>query len=125
MDVQTRHLVRERAGGHCEYCSLPQAALPLSTFHIEHITAKQHGGVDDPANLALSCHHCNLHKGPNLTGIDPKTGDIVPLFNPRRDPWIDHFTLQGLTIVGLTPIGRTTVRVLAMNAASQLEARAD
>jgi hypothetical protein len=25
-------------------------------------------------NLAPACHRCNLHKGPNLTGIDPETG---------------------------------------------------
>jgi hypothetical protein len=31
------------------------------------------GGSDDPDNLALACHHCNLHKGPNLAGVDPRT----------------------------------------------------
>jgi len=125
MDAATRRLVRDRAGGRCEYCGLPQDALPLVTFHAEHIIAKQHGGPDDPGNLAFSCHHCNLHKGPNLTGIDPDTGSVVALFHPRRDPWSDHFVAQGATVVGLTPTGRATVRTLAMNAQSQLDARSE
>jgi hypothetical protein len=125
MDVATRNLVRERAGDRCEYCCLSQSAIPLATFHVEHITAKQHGGSDDPNNLALSCHHCNLHKGPNLTGIDPETDQIAVLFNPRRDTWADHFAMRGIAIEGLTPSGRATVRVLAMNSQSQLEARSD
>jgi hypothetical protein len=125
MDAATRQLVRGRAGNRCEYCGLPQEALPLVTFHVEHIIAKQHGGPDDLDNLALSCHHCNLHKGPNLTGVDPDTGSVVPLFHPRREIWSDHFAAHGVTIVGLTPTGRATVRTLAMNAQSQLDARSD
>lgn len=123
MNAATRRLVRERAGNLCEYCRLPQAALPLATFHIEHIRAKQHGGPDAPANLALSCHHCNLHKGTNLTGVDPETNQVVLLFNPRVDLWADHFALQGPIIIGLTPTGRVTVRTLAMNSVLQIELR--
>ena len=74
MDVATRRLVRERAGNRCEYCHLPQEALDV-TFHIEHITAKQHldEGQDDADNLALACNRCNLHKGTNLDSVDPVT----------------------------------------------------
>ena len=91
MDDATRRRVRSRAGDRCEYCGLPQDAVPLVTFHIEHVTPKQHGGTDDPANLALACYHCNLHKGPNLAGIDPDTGERTPLYDPRRQRWDDHF----------------------------------
>jgi len=125
MDAATRNLVRERAGGRCEYCGLLQSAVPLTTFHVEHITAKQHGGLDDPSNLALSCHHCNLHKGPNIAGLDPETGQLIALFHPRQHAWPEHFTRRGIIIDGRTPIGRTTVRVLAMNSPQQLEARSD
>lgn len=123
MDAAIRTLVRERANHRCEYCRLPQYALPLAPFHIEHIIARQHGGPDDVSNLALACHHCNLHKGPNLTGIDPETGLVVLLFHPRQEHWHDHFALAGPMVVGLTPTGRTTVRVLAMNAARRMELR--
>ena len=122
MDDATRDLVRRRAQNRCEYCLLPQAHSPL-THHVEHIVAKQHGGGDEADNLALACHRCNLRKGPNLTGMDPLTGEIVHLFHPRRHRWIEHFVLQDLRIIGLTPIGRATVHVLAMNDSRRLELR--
>jgi hypothetical protein len=71
------------------------------------------------------CVFCNLHKGPNLTGIDPATDQIVPLFNPRQDTYSEHFEVRGAFIVGLTPQGRATVNVLAMNSAEQLAIRSD
>jgi hypothetical protein len=85
--------VRRRAGALCEYCRLPEAAF-ARPFHIEHIIAKQHGGLTQLDNLALACWACNLRKGPNLTGIDPETGHLTPLFNPRQDVWTDHFPVQ-------------------------------
>ena len=93
--------------------------------HIEHIIAKQHGGSDEVENLALACHRCNLHKGPNVTGIDPATGEIVALFHPRRDEWHRHFHFDGTYIEGLTPTGRATVRVLTLNDARRVELRAE
>jgi hypothetical protein len=124
MDAATRELVRQRAGNRCEYCLLRQEQTGLS-HHIEHIVAKQHGGPDDPENLALSCNRCNLHKGPNLTGIDPVTREVVTLYHPRQDIWADHFEFAGPRIVGLTATGRTTVYVLAMNDERRLERRAE
>ena len=96
-----------------------------TSSYIEHIVAKQHRGSDDGENLALACHRCNLQKGPNLTGCDPESGGIVPLFHPRRDRWADHFIFQGPRIVGLTAIGRTTVLVLGMNDARRLDLRVE
>lgn len=66
MNRRTRQLVRRRANDACEYCRMPQEATPFISFHIEHITAKQHGGTDDPNSLALACDRCNAFKGPNL-----------------------------------------------------------
>ncbi|HWD92847.1 MAG TPA: HNH endonuclease signature motif containing protein [Verrucomicrobiae bacterium] len=87
MNERTKARVRERAENCCEYCRLDQNDSPLAALHIEHITPKIHGGTDDFNNLALACIDCNLHKGPNLTGIDPQTKKITPLFHPRRDNW--------------------------------------
>jgi hypothetical protein len=115
MDADLREMVRERAGRRCEYCLLHQEDEPYFSFHIEHVVAKQHGGSDRPRNLALACHHDNLHKGPNLTGIDPKTGKVVRLFHPRRHSWDRHFRWDGPRLLGRTPTGRATVAVLAMN----------
>lgn len=58
MDAALRELVRRRANNRCEYCGLKQQHAPL-TLHIEHIVAKQHGGANDPTNLALSCDRCD------------------------------------------------------------------
>jgi hypothetical protein len=114
MDEATKERVRERADGRCEYCHLP-AAHVVTPFQIEHVVAKQHQGQDTLANLAFACLRCNAHKGPNLTGIDPRTKKLTRLFNPRRHLWSRHFRWRGATIAGKTPIGRTTVEVLAMN----------
>lgn len=124
MDAARRKFVRRRARNQCEYCLLPEAFSGLS-HHVEHIVARQHGGSDDSDNLALACHRCNLRKGPNLTGIDASTQQVVPLFHPRRDKWNAHFRRRGLRIVGITPVGRATVHVLAMNDARRLELRAE
>ena len=104
MDAATRRLVRQRAGNRCEYCGLSQDAAPVATFHIEHIVPKKHGGSDESSNLALACYHCNLHKGPNLTGIDPLAQAVVSLFDPRRQAWDDHFEHIGVLLAGKTPI---------------------
>jgi hypothetical protein len=124
MDAAVRDFVRRRANQRCEYCHLPQAAVPFAAFHIEHVVARQHGGDDDPANLALACDRCNLHKGPNLAGIDPATGEVTILFRPRRDSWNDHFRRVDAEIVGRTPSGRATVQLLQMNSTRRLQLRA-
>ena len=115
---QTAEAVRSRAGHRCEYCHLPQSAF-RRPFHIEHIVARQHGGLTQLDNLALACWNCNLKKGPNLAGIDPRTSQMTPLFNPRQDEWNQHFvasvTKPGMAIRGLTPTGRTTAQVLGLN----------
>ena len=121
--TEARRLVRHRAGDQCEYCHVHQDAEPFVRYQVEHIIARQHGGSDDEQNLALACSHCNLHKGPNLTGIDPVTGAVEHLFHPRRQQWSEHFVSRGEVIVGLTATGRATVRVLDMNDPARLELR--
>ena len=74
-------------------------------------------------NLALACIDCNLHKGPNLTGIDPETNQMTRLFHPRRDRWDEHFEWRGIHLQGKTAIGRTAIRVLNMNSEDQLALR--
>ncbi len=114
MSPRVRNLVRHRAGFRCEYCHLPESVAELR-FQIDHVLAGKHGGSDDIGNLAWSCYRCNTHKGPNLVGIDEKTGKVTPLFNPRTDPWADHFRWAGPKLLGRTETGRTTVAVLCIN----------
>ena len=106
--------VRDRAKWRCEYCHMPESAY-ASYFHVDHIVARQHAGESSLANLALACIHCNRRKGPNIAGRDPETGEVVPLFDPRRNSWGDHFEWSGSDLIGRTQIGRATIQVLAIN----------
>ena len=90
---------------------------------MEHVVPQQHGGGDDLTNLALSCDRCNAFKGPNLTGIDPDTAAVVPLFNPRTQRWEDHFHQTNFEIIGLTHTGRATARLLNMNVPARVQLR--
>ncbi len=74
-------------------------------------------------NLALSCAACSLFKGSNPAGFDPNTGTLHPLFNPRTQSWSEHFTWNGAALVGLTGIGRATIRVLRINDALRIRHR--
>lgn len=116
-------LVRKRAGNRCEYCRLPQR-YSSATFEIDHVISQQHGGQTLSGNLALACFADNHHKGPNLAGIDPKTGKRVWLYNPRRQKWERHFRWVGSILVGRTPYGRATIAVLQVNAPHRVAQRA-
>jgi HNH endonuclease len=92
-------------------------------FAVDHIIAEVHGGPTRAGNLCLACFACNNHKGTNLAGIDPTTRKLTPLFNPRRHKWQRHFRWEGPVLVGSTAIGRTTVRVLAINLGYRVDLR--
>ena len=123
MESAVRALVWQRAAGRCEYCRLAQSETPFRTFHIDHIIPRKHGGSDDADNLALACDRCSLHKGSNLAGVDDQTDQVASLFHPRTEVWEDHFSVEQVRIVGLTPTGRATVRVCRMNSPRRLRLR--
>jgi hypothetical protein len=114
-----RRIVTERSNGQCEYCLLHQDDAPFS-HHVDHVTPLRHGGQTVESNLALACLECNRYKGSDLTAIDPADGAIVPLFNPRTQVWSEHFTFDGIRIVGQTPAGRATVNLLRLNDPARL-----
>jgi hypothetical protein len=123
MDISLAEFVRERARHCCEYCRMPQIYDDLP-FEIDHVVAEQHGGKTVPSNLALACFADNHHKGPNLAGIDPKTGKRTWLFNPRRHSRARHFRWDGPILVGRTAVGRATIAVLGINLAHRVRHRA-
>jgi 5-methylcytosine-specific restriction endonuclease McrA len=124
MDESVREYVRQRAGGRCEYCLLPEEADEWS-FNLEHIIAKQHGGEEVESNLCWACSRCNLFKGPNIASKDRAAGELVPLYNPRLDAWRDHFDVREALIVGRTSVGRATASLLQMNDNRRVELRRD
>lgn len=108
--------------GLCEYCLLHQDDTPF-THPIDHIVAVKHGGKTVSENLALACIDCNRYKGSDLTAIDPETGTIVRLFDPRTQNWSEHFSLQDAQIVGATPTGRATLFLLRVNEPRRIQQR--
>jgi 5-methylcytosine-specific restriction endonuclease McrA len=108
-----RRLVRTRARNRCEYCLLAEqdAFFPHEP---DHIIALKHGGETTGENLALACFDCNRFKGSDIASVDPITGRIVPLFNPRVQAWSDHFVSEAGRINPLTPVAREVRATLAI-----------
>ncbi len=117
-----RQLVAERAQNRCEYCLVRDDDVFLP-HQADHIIPEQHGGATSAENLALACVHCNRHKGPNLASLDPITGQLTPLFNPRLHGWVEHFTVAQAYIQPLTSIGRVTVQLLKLNHPDRIRVR--
>lgn len=108
--------VRERANHCCEYC-LALGQFAFSTFTVDHIIAISKGGTDDLGNLAWACSHCNNCKYNRLFCIDPLSKIKVPLFNPRKNNWSEHFiwNKNQTIIIGVSSIGRATINCLKVN----------
>ena len=123
MDAGTRRLVRERAGERCEYCRLPQSALPLARFHIEHVIARQHRGGDSPGNLAFPAITAIFTRDRTCPASTHRMVESAGSSIPARIAGEEHFETWGLLLLGLTSTGRITVSVLAMNSQAQLETR--
>lgn len=117
-----RQLVIDRAEGRCEYCRSPQL-FSSYRYEIDHIIAEKHGGDTVPENLALACLPCNRYKGSDIASLDPVTGELTRLFNPRMLDWWGNFGVEDGFIVGKTPVGRTTVFLLKFNAAAEVALR--
>jgi hypothetical protein len=58
--------------------------------------------------------------------LDPLTGELSRLFNPRSDSWAEHFAWDAdrTMVMGLSPIGRVTIVALRLNNADITSARA-
>jgi hypothetical protein len=122
MTAKTREEVRRQAGGKCEYCHLPERFSPLR-FQVDHVVAKKHRGGEEIDNLAWSCADCNAHKGADLSSVNPETGRLERLFNPRTDHWAEHFSWEHGLLRAKTPVGRVTVALLQINRVERVALR--
>ncbi|MFP4394312.1 MAG: HNH endonuclease [Anaerolineales bacterium] len=122
------HALRERiakqAHYRCGYC-LRTEELTGMPMTLDHIIPQAAGGPTTEDNLWLACSRCNQYKGTQMHSRDPQTGERVPLFNPRRHAWNEHFewSEDGTKILGKTPSGRATVLALKMNNSEIVVAR--
>ncbi len=117
-----RRTVRERAKGCCEYCGIPDN-VSLFPHEPDHIISMKHGGTTTSENLAYACFQCNRAKGSDIASLDPVTGMLTPLYNPRTQEWHRHFQMQGAVIEPLTAIGRVTVKLLHINNPARVSIR--
>lgn len=112
---ELRDIVSARAENRCEYCRIGQD-LRAFRFHVDYIIAEKHDGTTTADNLALSCPKCNAYKGADIGAVDPESRALVFLFNPRTQTWGEHFNVEADgTIVGQTPEGRATAKLLQFN----------
>lgn len=126
-DPPVRTYVRARGADACEYCLMPTNGR----FEIEHIVPKAQWSdyqandyaalrpprrlaaptFDHISNFAWSCFFCNRYKGGQR-----RPRGTTRLYDPRHDTWPRHFgyspTKGYMVIVGLTEIGRETIRSL-------------
>jgi 5-methylcytosine-specific restriction endonuclease McrA len=114
--VQARH--------RCGYC-LTAEKIVGARMEVDHIIPRALGGLTEENNLWLACAPCNEYKGVRMVAFDTQTDELVPLFNPRRQNWSEHFawTPEGDRVVGLTPIGRASVVALNLNRPTLVHAR--
>ena len=121
---KTKFFIAQRAAFCCEYCISQEKYAP-DYFSIEHIMPQAKKGTNAIENLAFSCLACNSHKYTHTHTIDPISGILVPLYNPRTDIWDNHFRWNNdfSLITGITPIGRATIEKLHLNRISLVNLR--
>jgi len=77
-----------RANYCCEYC---KKQIQEKSYQVEHVFPESRGGLAAESNLAIACERCNRNKGDNIEWIDPFSGIVSPIFNPRCMIWDEHF----------------------------------
>ena len=119
-----RRRMAEQARHRCGYCLTSEFVVGVP-MEIDDILPESLGGLTEEENLWLACSLCNDHKGDRIAALDPETGEIVRLFNPRFQEWAGHFAWSETSdrIIGLTPIGRATVIALSLNRPTLVRAR--
>ena len=105
--TRIRAKVRSRAAKRCEYCKSQDKYSPHS-FTIDHIVPASFNGTAEMNNLAYACFLCNRLKSNKFKVYDRSADNWIPLFNPRKDIWDDHFVgdSKATRLIGITPVGR-------------------
>lgn len=122
--AELRARVTEQARRRCGYC-LTTEGIVGTPMEIDHIIPESLGGTTEEDNLWLACSACNNYKSNRIAALDPHTGEVVRLFDPRHQAWAEHFrwTAEGDRIIGTTPTGRATIVALNLNRPVLVQAR--
>jgi hypothetical protein len=119
-----REQITTEARHRCGYCRT-SSGITGTPMEIDHIIPESLGGLTVRENLWLACSMCNDHKGNRIAAADPQTGEVVRIFDPRQQVWLEHFGWSpgGDIIIGKTPTGRATIVTVRLNRAELVEAR--
>lgn len=81
--AELRKQIRDLDRSRCCYCLTSEAisGIPMA---FDHILPRSKGGDETLENLCLSCRPCNEFKSNAVDSLDPLTGEIAELFNPRK-----------------------------------------
>jgi hypothetical protein len=122
--TELRNRVAAAARYRCGYCLANEAIVGMP-MEVDHLIPESLGGPTELDNLWLACSLCNGHRGNRIAAPDPETGEVVRLYDPRRQPWGDHFrwSATGELVIGRTPTGRATVEALRLNRIVRVVAR--
>lgn len=122
--VALRRALLAEANHRCGYC-LSSEQFIYGKLVPDHLIPEAKGGQTVRENLWMACRLCNEHKHARTHAVDPTTGKLTPLFNPRFQIWRLHFAWSpsGTHLIGLTAIGRATVDALNMNSHTVVETR--
>lgn len=106
-----REQIREYAHFSCEFCGVTEVDTG-GQLTIDHYQPQSKGGSDDFENLLYCCVRCNQYK----MDYWPERPTDVLLWNPRQEPFSDHFLqLDDGMLYPLTPVGTFTLQRLRLN----------
>jgi hypothetical protein len=119
MDPELREQVTQRAGGRRQAVSsvellrvLPTAAgarggvaLPRRAHRRAAARRHRRNGNSRAGLLLVQCH-----QGAESRPIDPDSGALTRLFDPRRGRWDEHFRRDGVAIAGQPDVGISEYR---------------
>lgn len=111
-----RASVAAEARYRCGYCLVREVVVGVA-MEIDHIVPESLGGPTEESNLWLACSSCNDRKNDRIAALDPESGEVVRVFDPRRQKWSEHFrwSASGELMIGRTPVGRATIVLLDLN----------
>jgi hypothetical protein len=124
ISVALQSQIRAHFHNCCAYCQTAEA-LTAMTFEFEHIVPKSQGGATAFENLCFACPFCNRHKSDRQQLRDPESGQLVTLFHPHQQRWLEHFRWSDdqTELIGLTPMGRAMISTLQMNRPALVRSR--
>jgi len=85
-----RQKVATQARFRCGYC-LTREVVSGTPMKFDHIIPEGLNGPTNEDDLWLACALCNAFKGERIRAFDSVTGEMVTLFNPRLQKWVEHF----------------------------------